>query len=52
MKEYILIVDDETAIREQISEYLAAFGLQSDTAANAEEALVMLKNKQYDVVIT
>ncbi len=52
MKEYILIVDDETAIREQISEYIAAFGLRSDTAANAEEALVMMKDKQYDVVIT
>jgi diguanylate cyclase (GGDEF)-like protein len=52
MKEYILIVDDETTIRKQIREYLATFGLRSDTAANAEEALVMLKDKQYDVVIT
>ncbi|MCD6225236.1 MAG: diguanylate cyclase [Deltaproteobacteria bacterium] len=52
MIEYILIVDDEANIREQISEYINLSGYHSSTAANAEEAISMLKNKQYDVVIT
>ena len=52
MVEHILIVDDEANIREQISEYINLSGYHSSMAADAEEAISLLKNKQYDVVIT
>ncbi|MBL0731640.1 MAG: diguanylate cyclase [Desulfosarcina sp.] len=52
MIEYILIVDDDADIRQQISEYVALYGYRPSTAADAEEAINLLKNKSYDVVIT
>jgi diguanylate cyclase (GGDEF)-like protein len=52
MAEYILIIDDDADIRQQISEYINLSGYISSTAANAEEAINLLKNKKYDVVIT
>ncbi len=52
MTEYILIVDDDADIKNQISEYIALYGYSSSTAADAEEAINLLKIKNYDVVIT
>jgi len=52
MAEYILIVDDDADIRQQLSEYIDLSGYISSTAADAEEAINLLKNKKYDVVIT
>ena len=52
MIEYILIVDDDADIRQQISEYVALYGYRPSTAADAEEAINLLENKSYDVVIT
>ena len=47
----ILIVDDETSIRESLAEFLRDFGLQVDTAVNGEEALDLLADKPFDLVI-
>ncbi|MBL0699997.1 MAG: diguanylate cyclase [Desulfosarcina sp.] len=52
MAEYILIVDDDADIRQQLNEYIDLSGYISSTAADAEEAINLLKNKKYDVVIT
>jgi len=52
MNPQILIVDDDDSIRDSINEYLSLSGYDTDTAANAEEALERLEVKPFDVVIT
>jgi DNA-binding response OmpR family regulator len=49
---YILVVDDEGAIRYSISKTLQRVGYQVHTAASGEEALEMMSNQEYDVVLT
>jgi DNA-binding response OmpR family regulator len=49
---YILVVDDEGAIRYSISKTLQRIGYQVHTAASGEEALEMLQHQDYDVVLT
>jgi DNA-binding response OmpR family regulator len=49
---FILVVDDEGAIRYSISKTLQRVGYQVDVAASGEEALDMLQNREYDVVLT
>ncbi|MCD4686205.1 MAG: response regulator transcription factor [Anaerolineae bacterium] len=49
---YILLVDDEDAIRYSISKTLQRVGYQVHTAASGEEALEMLDRQPYDVVLT
>jgi two-component system alkaline phosphatase synthesis response regulator PhoP len=49
---YILVVDDEGAIRYSISKTLQRVGYQVHTAASGEEALEMMGNQDYDVVLT
>lgn len=47
----ILVVDDEKAIRESISDFLEDTGCRPDTAANGREAVEMIRSKKYDAVI-
>jgi two-component system alkaline phosphatase synthesis response regulator PhoP len=49
---YILVVDDEGAIRYSISKTLQRVGYQVHTAASGEEALEMMTQQGYDVVLT
>lgn len=48
----ILVVDDEGAIRYSISKTLQRVGYQVNAAASGEEALTMLDEQDYDVVLT
>jgi len=47
----VLIVDDESSIRESLAEFLRDFGMVVDTAMNAEEALELLAEKPFDLLI-
>jgi two-component system nitrogen regulation response regulator NtrX len=47
----ILIVDDEPGIRESLSGVLADEGFFTRTAASGEEALAVLEEEQFDVVL-
>ncbi len=49
---YILVADDEGAIRYSISKTLQRVGYQVHTAASGEEALEMMQRQNYDVVLT
>jgi DNA-binding response OmpR family regulator len=49
---YILVVDDEGAIRYSISKTLQRVGYQVHTASSGEEALEMMERQEYDVVLT
>lgn len=49
---YILVVDDEGAIRYSITKTLQRVGYHVEAAASGEEALEMMKNQTYDVVLT
>lgn len=49
---HILVVDDEGAIRYSISKTLQRVGYQVSAAASGEEALQMLEEQVYDVVLT
>lgn len=49
---YILVVDDEGAIRYSISKTLQRVGYQVHTASSGEEAMEMLQRQEYDVVLT
>jgi len=51
-KVQILIVDDDVAVRNTMNEYISTAGYQSDAVSCAEEALEILENKSYHVVIT
>lgn len=48
----ILIVDDDPEIRNSIQEYLTISQYVTFTAANAEEAMELLKTQPVDVIIT
>lgn len=58
IKDYsLLVVDDDNVIRDNLKEYLlyhhtAPYALSVDEAATAEEALDLLKSKQYDLIIS
>jgi len=47
----ILIVDDESSIRESLAEFLRDFGMIVETAVNAEEALEQLAEQPFDLMI-
>ena len=49
---YVLVVDDEGAIRYSISKTLQRVGYQVHTAENGEKALEMMDHRAYDVVLT
>ncbi len=48
----ILIVDDDLSIRNTMQEYIKNAGFASQTASTAEEALELIKNNKFAVVIT
>jgi DNA-binding NtrC family response regulator len=48
----ILVVDDESLMREFISESLHANGYEVDSAENGMNALELLKTESYDVILT
>jgi DNA-binding NtrC family response regulator len=47
----VLIVDDESSIRESLAEFLRDFGMLAETATNAEEALDLLAEKPFELLI-
>jgi len=47
----VLIVDDEESIREIVQEGLTARGMKVEQASTAEEALALLANGDFDVVL-
>ncbi len=50
-KERILIVDDDVIIRELLQRILEVEGFASDTVTSAEEALALLEEKSYGLMI-
>jgi two-component system response regulator PilR (NtrC family) len=49
---HILLIDDEPDILELLSMTIDRMGLMSDTAASVKEAIVKLKNSQFDLCLT
>lgn len=47
----ILIADDEEGIRDMVKEYVSLDGFTVDEAADGEEALAMLANNNYDLLL-
>lgn len=47
----VLIVDDEPAVRELMSRWVSALGLEVRTAASADEALAQLQDSHYDLAV-
>src|SRR6195952_3418061 len=47
----ILIIDDEKAIRKTLSEILSYEGYKMDEAADGEEGLKKIREKEYDVIL-
>jgi len=48
----ILVVDDEEAIRETLDEFLTMKGFQVAKAAHAQEALQIIEENSFDVILT
>ena len=48
----ILYVEDDTAIREQVEGLLKRIFRNVDSASNGEDAFIMYKEKEYDIVLT
>ena len=48
----ILIADDESFIRETISEVVQKFGMIADVARDSREALSLISQRNYDVIIS
>src|SRR5574341_1167704 len=51
MSSRILIVDDEQSIREQLSRWLSHEGYKTEKAANAKEALALVRKINFDVIL-
>ncbi len=49
---HILVVDDESAIRYSITKTLQRVGYQVDSAASGEEALQLMAQRDYNVILT
>ena len=47
----LLIVDDDSRIRDVIHEYAEVAGYEAEEAADGLEALNLCKNKDYDVIV-
>ena len=47
----VLIVDDEPAVRELMSRWVASLGLRPQTACSADEALATLRVQHYDLAV-
>ncbi len=48
----VLIVDDDSTLRELLSETIHGMGYMVDTAENGEDALNKLKRDKYDLVVS
>ena len=48
----ILVVDDESLMRDFLSESLTSNGYEVDSAENGAKALELMKNESYDVILT
>ncbi len=48
----ILVVDDEERLVESLASLLGAYGYQADTATTGQQALALLRERDYPVVIT
>jgi len=51
MDQLILVVDDEKNIRTTLSTFLSSLNFKVDMASNGEEALIKLKEKEYNLVL-
>ncbi|MGL4773934.1 MAG: response regulator transcription factor [Clostridium sp.] len=51
MSKNILVVDDDKDIRELVAVYIQAEGFYVDKASNGEEALKLMEEKEYDLII-
>ena len=47
----VLIVDDEPAVRDLMSRWVASLGLHAETAGSADEALATLRLRHYDMAV-
>jgi two-component system cell cycle response regulator len=52
MNRHILIVEDDIAVRDSMSEFITMTGFDCHVASSAEEAIDILKSAEYQVVIT
>ncbi len=50
-KHAVLVLDDEESIRMLLTEGLASYGLKVDCAATAEQAMSLVLNTKYDVIL-
>jgi len=48
---HVLLVDDEEKFLEVLSQRLETRGVDAETSASGEEALVKIKNKNYDAIV-
>jgi CheY-like chemotaxis protein len=48
---YVLVVDDEEAIRKLLSRWLTSWGYQSREASNANEALELMEVEAADIIL-
>lgn len=48
----ILLVDDNTVVRDMLVDLVAALGYRADAAANGEQALALFDRGQYSIVLT
>ena len=51
-QEKILVVDDEANVREMVSKIVNLMGHEAAAAVNGKEALQILKDKPFSIVIT
>lgn len=52
MKTNLLVVDDEVEIQQMLSRHFTYLGYSVDTASNGKEALKILENKKFDILIS
>ncbi len=52
MQQRVLVVDDDQAIRDSMTEFLGLSGFHAEMAASAEEALELISRQPVDVIIT
>ncbi len=52
LKVRVLIVDDDVAVRDTMNEYIQAAGFQSEAVSSAEEALDLITNDDFQVIVT
>lgn len=51
MADTVLIVDDEESIRTMLYKVIRSNGLDAETACSGEEAMNLLRNKHYDLIL-